>query len=392
VRLALVVERFEPGAGGVENAAFAIARGLARAGDRVSVIARRAAPGALPGIRLERVAVPSAWQPLRAVAFSRAAARAARRGGYDLVYSLARTEHQDVYRAGAGCHLDYLERRYAGAALRLRRLSPRHAALLALERRALGGRTRVVECRSEMVRAQLLRRYGLPPERCVCLPGGVDLAAFHPARREAEGAALRRALGAGAGPVWLFAGSGFARKGLDVALRALAAGPPREAQLWIAGADPPGPWRRLARALGVGGRARFLGFRRDLPALFAAADALLLPTRYDAFANVCLEAAAAGLPVATSRANGAAELLAGCGPAPLEPEDVAGFAAALDALAERGARERWGAAARAVAERCGWETHVAALRALFTRVLKEREAGAAPAADRSYAREIATQR
>ncbi len=380
MRLALVVERFEPGAGGVENAAFSIARGLARAGDRVVLLARRGAASALPGVEFQRLAVPSAWQPLRVLAFSRAAARAARRGGYDLVYSLARTEHQDVYRAGAGSHLDYLERRYAGAALRLRRLSPRHAALLTLERRALGGATRVVECRSEMVRAELARRHGLPASRSVCLPGGVDLEAFHPARRAAEGAALRRALGAGAEPVWLFAGSGFARKGLDVALRALAAGGPRAARLWVAGADPPDPWRRLARRLGVEERVRFLGFRRDLPALCAAADALVLPTRYDAFANVCLEAAAAGLPVATSRANGAAELLLGCGPAPLEPEDASGFAAALDALSERTARERWGEAARAVAERHGWDTHVAALRALFARVRAERDAAGAPAA------------
>jgi UDP-glucose:(heptosyl)LPS alpha-1,3-glucosyltransferase len=375
VRVALVVERFEPGAGGVENAAWQLARGLARAGDRVHVIARRGTEGAGPGVQLERVAVPRAWQPLRVLAFSRAAARAAQRADCDLVYSLARTQQQDVYRAGAGSHQDYLEHRYAGAALHLRRLSPRHAALLALERRALGGGTRRVECRSEMVRAQLARRYGLTAQRSAVLPGGVDLEAFQPARREREGPALRRALGAGAGPVWLFAGSGFARKGLDVALRAFAAGGPRQSWLWIAGADPPRPWLRLARALGVGERVRFLGFRRDLAALMAAADALLLPTRYDAFANVCLEAAAAGLPVATSRANGAAELFAGCGPAPLEPEDAAGFAAALEALSERGARERWGAAARAVAERHGWDAHVAALRALFAAVCAERAGG-----------------
>jgi UDP-glucose:(heptosyl)LPS alpha-1,3-glucosyltransferase len=383
VRVALVVERFEPGAGGVENAAWQLARGLARAGDEVRVIARRGAAGAGPGVAFERVRVPRGWQPLRVLAFSRAAALAARRAGCDLVYSLARTERQDVYRAGAGSHLDYLERRHAGAALRLRRLSPRHAALLALERRALGPGTRRVECRSEMVRAQLARRYGLAAERCAVLPGGVDLEAFHPARREREGPGLRRALAAGAGPVWLFAGSGFARKGLDVALRALAAGGPRDACLWVAGADRPRPWIRLARALGVAERVRFLGFRRDLAALLAAADALLLPTRYDAFANVCLEAAAAGLPVATSRANGAAELLAGCGPAPLEPEDAAGFAAALEALSERAARERWGAAARSVAERHGWDAHVAALRALFAEVCAERDAGRAAGPARS---------
>jgi hypothetical protein len=97
----------------------------ARAGDEVHVVARRAAP--CPGVLLHPVSVPEFWQPLRVCAFSRAAAKAAPRGDYDVVYSLARTVHQDCYRAGAGSHLDYLRRRYAFPARQIRRLSPRHA-------------------------------------------------------------------------------------------------------------------------------------------------------------------------------------------------------------------------------------------------------------------------
>jgi glycosyltransferase involved in cell wall biosynthesis len=106
----------------------------------------------------------------------------------------------------------------------------------------------------------------------------------------------------------------------------------------------------------------FLGYRRDIAAVYAAADALLLPSRYDAFANVCLEAAAAGLPVVTSAATGAAELLRALGGVVDDPEDVAGFAAELDRLADAALRERRGAAARGLAEACSWGTCVAALR------------------------------
>jgi UDP-glucose:(heptosyl)LPS alpha-1,3-glucosyltransferase len=113
---------------------------------------------------------------------------------------------------------------------------------------------------------------------------------------------------------------------------------------------------------------RFVGFRRDLPAFYAAADALLLPTRYDAFANVCLEAAAAGLPVVTSGANGAAELFRDAGLVVEDSDDVEGFAAALEALSEPDLRRRLGEAARAVAAAHGWDAHVAALRALFAQV------------------------
>ncbi len=360
MRIALVVERFLPSAGGVENAAWNVAHGLARAGDDVLVVARRAATCALP---VRCVAVPSAWQPLRVAAFSRAAARAAPRGSVDCVVSFARTRHQDVYRAGGGSHADYLEGRHAAASARWRRLTPRHAVLLAHERGVFRDATQLVVCGSDLVRRQIRARYGLADARLPLLRNGVDLERFHPRCRSSR-ARLREQLGAGSDCVWLFAGSGFPRKGLDTALRALAAGG-GGASLWVAGRDDPRPWRARARALGVGERVRFLGFRADLRDLYAAADALLLPTRYDAFANACLEAAAAGLPVVTSGADGASEVIGDGGAVVPDPEDAAGFARALEALRDPGERARRGEAARATAERFGWEAHVAGLRALL---------------------------
>jgi UDP-glucose:(heptosyl)LPS alpha-1,3-glucosyltransferase len=359
MRLALVIERFQPGTGGVENVAWNVAHGLARAGDEVHVVARRASDS--PAVRLHRVRVPTAWQPLRVIAFSRAAARAIPRDRVDCVFSFSRTLHQNVYRAGGGSHADYMGRRY-GKLHRLWRLSPRHAVLLATERRVFRDPSQQIVCVSHMVRAEIQRRYGVPDDRVAVVHNGVDLERFHPRHRAGPGARLRAALRAGATPVWLFPGSGFARKGLDTALRALAHGRPTGSQLWVAGRDDPGRWRRLARRLGVEERVRFVGFRSDIETTYAAADALFLPTRYDPFPNACLEAAAAGLPVVTSGAAGAAELFREHGGVVEDPEDIAGFAAILERLAEPGERERWGAAARRVAEAHAWDVQVAALR------------------------------
>jgi UDP-glucose:(heptosyl)LPS alpha-1,3-glucosyltransferase len=183
-------------------------------------------------------------------------------------------------------------------------------------------------------------------------------------------------------------GAGFPRKGLDTAIRALAAAGAGPAQLWVAGRDEPAPWRALAVRLGVGDRVRFLGVRTDLATLYASADALVLPTRSDAFSNACLEAAASGIPVLTSGANGAAELIR---PAPVaegtpahrspevvgpaqagfvveDPENVTGFAKALDALASPELRARLGRTARLVAERHSLSAHLAALHDLYARV------------------------
>ncbi len=366
LRIALTIERFEPG-GGAENVAWALAHRLADRGDEVVVVARRADPGARVAVRL--VQVPVAWQPARVLAFSRAAAGAAPRGSFDVVHSFSRTRHQDVYRAGGGCHADYMERSYSRLGRWLRRASPRHAVLLRLEAQVFADPSQLVQCNSSWVRDAIARRHGVPAERLAVLPNPVDAERFHPARRAVEGARLRSELGP-PGAAWLFAGSGWRRKGLDTALRALAQAAALDAELWVAGRDDPGPWRARVRRLGLESRVRFLGARVDLPAVYAAADALLLPTRYDAFANVCLEAAAAGLPVVTSGTCGAIEALGSGGLVVEDPEDVGGFAKALDALGDEAQRRRLGAEARRAAEAASWDRHLEALRSLYQRVAR----------------------
>ena len=115
-------------------------------------------------------------------------------------------------------------------------------------------------------------------------------------------------------------------------------------------------------------RVEFLGFRRDLPALYAGADALLLPTRYDAFANVCLEALASGLPVLTSGTNGAAATVGEAGAVVDDPADAAGFAKALARWLDPEARAAAAARARPIAERHGWDACAERLLALYERI------------------------
>jgi len=365
LRIALVIERFEPAGGGVEGAAWRVAQGLAAAGDDVHVFARRGE--SCEAVTLHTLAVPSFWQPLRVLAFSRRAATATRTG-FDVVHSFSRTRHQDIYRAGGGSHADFLKRAYSPRAARWRRLSPRHAILLAMESGIFADPSQLVQCNSEMVRDELQQRYGIKDRRLAVLANGIDLERFHPGLRAAHRADVRRDLGvAEAIPAWLLAGSGFRRKGVETALRALAAAQ-KSAELWIVGRDDPAPWRALASDLGVAERVRFLGHRSDMPAIYGAADALVLPTRYDAFANVCLEAAACGLPVLTTKANGAARWLDADRLTLEDPEDWEGLAERLDELSDPECRARWGGAARAKAEAQSWSRHIAQLRELYARV------------------------
>jgi len=371
MRIALLVERFEPAGGGVEHAVWQIAHRLAKAGDEVHVIARRTT--ASDAVTLHPQSVPSFWQPLRVSEFSRKAAREARRAdhGFDVVHGFSRTLGQDVFHAGAGSHAHYMARTYGTLGAALRRASPRHATLLALERRIFADPSLTVQCVSDMVRREISQRFGVASDRMCVIPNGVDLERFDPpdsSTAKSERSTRRAELGAGDGTVWLFAGSGWRRKGLDTALRALARKRDTSATLWVAGNDATPPWQRLASRLHVEHRVRFLGMRNDLERVYPAADALLLPTRYEPFGLVCLEAAACGLPVVTSGAAGAAELVGKAGVVVADPEDAAGFAEAMERLSDASLRKALGEVAREIARANDWDAHVEKLRALYRRV------------------------
>ncbi len=357
MRVALVIERFEPAGGGMEAVAWQVAHGLVEAGDEVHVVAREAADSS--AVTVQRVQVRRGWQPLRVLAFTRAVARAAPRGSFDIIHAFSRTLEQDLYRAGGGSHADYLLRAHGPWGRRLRRLSPRHALLLGIERRVFRDASQHVQCGSKLVRDEISARFAVVPERLCVIYNGVDTQRFHPAARRED----RRD-----GPVWLFAGSGWHRKGLDTALRALAASREGTPQLWVAGRDPTPAWQRMARRLGVAARVSFLGHEPDMSSLYRRADGLLLPTRYDAFANVCLEASASGLPVVTSATNGSAEILGSGAIVVDDPEDHGGFAEAIDRLADPDLRAQAGENAREVAARRTWPRHVEELRALYRRL------------------------
>jgi len=256
-------------------------------------------------------------------------ALAARR--WDAVMGFGRTPGHHLYRAGGGSHADHLRRNHP-----VRRwLDPGDWLETALDRRAVES-AKVVIANSELGARGLRADYR--PARVEVVYNGVDRARFHPDPQLR--AAVRAELGAD-GPVAVFLGNGFARKGLDVAIAALPPG----WTLWVVGHDA--PWAAPPTV-------RFLGGAKDPERLLQGGDVMVLPTRYDPFANACLEAMACGLPVITTSANGAAEVL----PEPwLRADGVAAARAALERLTDADLRARVSAAgldvaASATPERC----------------------------------------
>ena len=370
MRIALVVEKFLRSGGGVEYAVWEIAQALLASGDEVHVIAREAE--ALDGVRLHRVRVSSLWQPWRVWQFSRAAQKVIHAEAFDLVHGFALTETQDVFHAGGGSHEAYLRHGYGSLGAALRRWTPRHRIRLHLERKVARANDTLIQCVSELGAREFQDLYGVGRERIAVVPCGVDSQRFSPSQADSERRGLREAWGGDAGNVWLFPGSGFQRKGLETALAALGACEDPSARLWVVGKDEPSRWKKRARAWGVADRVHFLGRRGDMEKIYNAADGIILPSRYDGWGLVCLEAASCSRPVIMSAQCGASEILSGVACVIDCADDVKAFAAALDHFRDAETRDQAGRAGRGIAEEYGWDRCASSLRDLYGSIPRSR--------------------
>jgi GalNAc-alpha-(1->4)-GalNAc-alpha-(1->3)-diNAcBac-PP-undecaprenol alpha-1,4-N-acetyl-D-galactosaminyltransferase len=167
------------------------------------------------------------------------------------------------------------------------------------------------------------------------------------------------------GPFILAAGRLAHQKGFDLLIRAFAAATARtpQLQLVIAGEGPEGQQLRdLAAELGLAARVSFAGRVRNLSALMKAAVAFILPSRYEGFPNVLLEALAAGAPCVAADGPGATrEILAdGAYGLLVPPQDCRALAEAIDRIStDSELRRRYAQAGPAAVARYGLDRVVA---------------------------------
>lgn len=162
----------------------------------------------------------------------------------------------------------------------------------------------------------------------------------------------RTALGLADEPVMLMAARFIHDKGHDTLLRALSTLQQQAWTLLLAGDDSGELGRQLhalARELGIESRIRFLGQREDIPALLAASDLLVAPSRREALSLALLEASAFALPIVARQVGGTGEVInEGQNGFLVPPDDPAALAKAMGPLlADRALRQVCGAHARA---------------------------------------------
>ncbi|MEV1286210.1 glycosyltransferase family 4 protein [Micromonospora sp. NPDC049679] len=378
--------------GGLGRHVHALSVALVAAGHEVTVVTRHADGAPLEeyadGVRVIRVpedppvfplATPSllAWTMAFNHTLTRAALRAAQSGGYDVIHAhdwlVAHTavtlkEHLDIplvttiHATEAGRHQGWLPEEM-------------NKAIHSVEWWLSQESGRVIVC-SGYMKWEVNRLLDVDGSRVEIIPNGVDDRVWQAAPRAVASA---RARFAADGPLIGFAGRLVYEKGVQHLVHAVPHLRDRHPGLRVVIAGD-GPYRpelqEEARRLKLDGTLAFAGFMTEsqLPAVLAATDATVVPSLYEPFGMVALEAAAAGAPLAVAATGGLAEIVEpGVTGVTFPHSDPAALAAAVDVLlddemfARRVARQ----ARTMVAERYGWSTIAARTAATYATAQRE---------------------
>ena len=302
-------------AGGVETVASELARSLTRNGLPNVVLASAVGNGVERQMQVERIAPWLSRIPTRGAfrhigrllvvpLFTLAATRVVSRHSDSIVVGHGDSLKGDVLVVHAVNAQSLSEKRAAGEWRWM--FNPMHLWVALRDRWMIGGlRYGTYVAVSSRVREELQRFYRVPSSRIRVIPNGIDLARFKPDPE--SGRAIRREFDIPADArLMLFVGHEFHRKGLAHAIGALER-LGDDNWLLVVGSDNPAPFKKLART--TQDRLIFAGPRSDLPAFYSAADAFVLPTAYETFSLVCMEAMACALPVFATAAGGIEDYL-----------------------------------------------------------------------------------
>ncbi len=310
MHLALVRRRFAQPLGGAERYAVNLARGLARRGHQITIVAEALDQQLVPQADFLPVPVGGLRLTSKTIAFANQSSKLLASRRFDVVFGMARLLGLDVYRLTERLHVHWMTIRYGDPwQSALQKLNPRHRKLLALERSLFESpRVRKLIVQSQLDRQLVQQYYGIAEHRLCTIHNGVDTEVFRPIDPKKR-LRFRAELGiSDQQQLLVFASaSNFRVKGLDLLLQALKRIP--AARLLVVGKDSKKRSQALAQDLGVADRTLFVGYRDNMTHYYGVGDLLVLPTAYDPFPNVILEAMACGVPVVVSRATGTAEII-----------------------------------------------------------------------------------
>ena len=290
---------------GIGRVVRSLAGEFVAAGHAATVIAQHA-ESVPPGVLVRRLWKPPLSGAAGKLLFARQTGSLFSRRRFDITNAFGVGRRADIVTASS-CHRAAVEARsrFTRGRLRGRGVGLFDAVSLYDERVLMKAPVRVIAV-SRLVRDELIEYYDLPAANISIVPNGI---APHPEADAGESRIrVRTQAGVRGGDfLLLFIGNEFDRKGLETVLEAMSSMGDRRLRLLVVGDDDSRPYESRAGELGVRGCVGFAGRTAHPEMYYAAADAFVLPTYYEPFGMVIIEAMAAGLPVITSARAGAVE-------------------------------------------------------------------------------------
>ncbi len=271
---------------------------------------------AIGGVKTITLGDRSKLSFLQLLNFDRASQKWLQQNPMDSIFGMERNRFQTHYRPGSGVHAVFLKQRKLTDSLLKRGsffLNPLHLLLLKMEKEAFESpRLKKIYPNSEMVKKELLENFALSEEKIEVIHNGVEWSSFREPFEESfdkenpiENFKLDRKK-----HIFLFIGNGYKRKGLSFLIEGLALLKKDNFHLLVVGKEKNLPlYEALVAKHKLESSVSFFGPKSPITPFYQVADTLVLPTIYDPFANVTLEALAMGLFVVTSHYNGAKEIL-----------------------------------------------------------------------------------
>jgi UDP-glucose:(heptosyl)LPS alpha-1,3-glucosyltransferase len=354
MRIGLVVEQFDPRRGGLEQWTWQFVSRLLGRGHEVHVVSA----GFGDEVRESPIIRHRLEGADSRLGFARAAEKALKSMDLDVIHDTGCGWYCDVFqphggsrRAAIEANLRLLPRWMRPVKRAISPILPRYRRFHALAERQYVDDGRVVLALSQKVADDLVLLDGVRPERIRLVPNGVDTERFSPEHRDEHRQSVRRRLGVDEGRLLLLIiAHNFRLKGVPTLLEMMGRSKRLDlpVHLAVVGGKHWQRFQRKAGRTGIGSEVTFVGPVDDPIPFYAAADVYVQPTFYDPCSLTVLEAMASGLPVITTRVNGASELMSDGveGHAMDDPADVAALLAHVQQLLDPTVRRQMGRSAR----------------------------------------------
>lgn len=380
MKLALVIEKYDPQGGGAERSTRQIALELVSRGHDVTVVCAQCPIEVDGEIKINLLPKSGQLHALRLRRFASWAAEQLQQGCFDATVSMTTTVPGTVLEPRSGTARETMQRNLAmyglGAQFAkgiLNKISAKKRALLDLERKTLASPIlQHIAANSHYVIRQLTDIYQFPSERMSVIPNAATLPEFTVEQRATWRKSIRSGYQIAENQVvFVFAAMNPYLKGLTPLMVAFAKLIEKELPVSLLLA---GKYEKkhldFANKLGIRKHIRFVGPTHDMVQLYAASDVLVHPTFYDPSSKVVIEALMMGIPAISTRYNGASDLILpedreprGC--VINNPTDIDDLVTAMSQMVDRDIRKAFADATVGLSESLSMTRHVDQLETLL---------------------------